>query len=469
MPGRALGVLSASALAVGGMVALAGPASAASVVKCGQVLKTPGTYTLATNIGPCLKNGVTIKGNDIVLDLGRHFITGSNATAVGPNEQVGVLFTNAKRSVVKNGTVQNFDAGVAIQGGSANSVTKVTAQNNINHANITGSINACNFGDGITVQDSSGNTLTNDNAFNNGPFSGMSIVGNADNNVVSGNTVKNNTASNQNNNFIGPDNSAGNGPCGPFSATPTGVGRTHQNIGIRIEGPGADGNQVLNNTSADNQLEGISIHGYVCFAGFGGVSPPGAPPVGQPNTGNLVQGNTVLRNGYADVAAGELLDGIGILRQGPFGRVTCGSNGNSIIGNTSSNNARDGIFVAPTGDPAIAAHNTVNQNAVNNNGRDGVHVDGIVTQCPAGQSNPNPPFNCLVPVVFFRPGSTNNTLISNNGTGNAHDDGFDGNPSCDQNLWQQNIFGTVNQPCVAANGGTGTVTGPTPVPPPGTP
>ncbi|MCA1684094.1 MAG: right-handed parallel beta-helix repeat-containing protein, partial [Actinobacteria bacterium] len=54
-------------------------------------------------------------------------------------------------------------------------------------------------------------------------------------------------------------------------------------------------------------------------------------------------------------------------------------------------------------------------------------------------------------------GAHDNTLMSNRGTGNAFHDGADYNPNCDANVWSGNIFGTVNQACVKANGGTGTI------------
>jgi len=441
-------VLAASALAVSGTVALAGPA-AADINHCQTVIKTSGLHTLDTNIGPCEKNGIIIEADNVVLDLQRHFVTGSNMSATGPNEQVGILFRKSMNSTVKNGIVQNFDAGVAIVGGSGNTVKNVTAQNNINHSNITGTINACNFGDGITVQDSSNNKVMGSKALNNGPFSGISVVGNADNNTVDANIARNNTASNENPAFVNADNPEGNGPCGPFSATPTGVGRNHQDIGIRIEGPGSNGNQVTNNKAWDNQLEGISIHGYVCLTGFPSPPPPGFPPTGTPNTNNLVQGNSVLRNGFA--APGEALDGIGVLRQGPFGNIVCASNDNTINGNTSSNNAHDGIYIPPTGSNEIQSQgSTINNNTVDNNGRDGIHLDGPFTT------------NTAIGTVVH-PGANDNTLMNNNGHGNAAHDGFDGNVNCDNNNWVANLFGTVNQACVAANGGTGTVIGPIPV------
>jgi hypothetical protein len=438
--GRVIGAASASALVLTGvgMVASVGTASAAPA--CGDVITTPNTtVTLTSDIGPCPGNGITVAADGVTLNLAGHTITGSNTTNGTANEQVGVLLQGVRNVLVENGTIRNFDAGIAIQKGSKNTVRNVVVHDNINHSSLVNTpqaaTNKCNYGDGVTMVGSNNNLVTQVEAFHNGPFSGISIVDNSDNNIVNASHVYNQTVFNE----LPPAGSGQNGPCGPFSATPTGAGRLNQDVGIRVEGPGADGNQVTGNTSNNNMLNGISIHGYVCWVGNGGTPPPGAPAVGVSNTGNLIQGNNVRNNGFL----GGGLDGIGILRQGPFGNVVCASHGNSIIGNTSSNNAGSGVYVPPTGDPAIDAGNTVNQNIVNNNGRDGIHVDGPFT---AGGNPPN-----------ARPGSTNNVLISNRGKGNAGVDGFDGNPRCDSNEWRQNIFGTVNQACVKAHNGTGTI------------
>ena len=64
-------------------------------------------------------------------------------------------------------------------------------------------------------------------------------------------------------------------------------------------------------------------------------------------------------------------------------------------------------------------------------------------------------------VTGTTPGAENTTVIGNRGSRNAEHDGHDDNPNCDNNRWANNVFRTVNQACVAANGGSGTVT-PTP-------
>ncbi len=461
MRGRALGVLSASALAVGGMAALAGPAAAAETIQCGQVIDH--SLVAANNIGPCPGDGLQITAGGIILDLGGHTVKGSNTTNKTANQQVGVHFLEANGSTVKNGEVSNFDAGVAIEAGGRNTVKAINAHDNIAHVLLTGGVNPkvpvatpCDYGDGIVVDNSAGNHLIANKVAHNGPFSGIALVDNSDSNEVRGNQALDQTVSNMlPAGITNPPNDDGspgdsNGPCGPFSATPTGEGRLHQDIGIRVEGPGADRNTVVGNQSVGNQLNGISIHGYVCLNGAGPTPPPGSPPRGLPNTGNLIKGNSVVGNGFADG-----IDGIGILRQGPFGTVVCASNDNSIIGNSSTGNARDGIFVPPTGDNSKPSHNTIKYNRTDNNGRDGVHVDGSFTVCPFGAPR-NPNGSCAVPLEA-RNGSNNNTLVSNNGHGNVRRDGVDLNAACDANNWLANIFGTVNQACVTAGAGTGTV------------
>ena len=450
---RAIGVFAATLLPLAGMVVSAGPA-AASHLGCGSVVTS--STTLANDIGPCTGDGLILRGSGITLDLGGHTVTGNNINNRTADQQIGIHFEGATGDAVRNGTVLKFDAGVAIDGGGGNTVSGITARDNIAHVLLTGGVDPkdpvatpCDFGDGITTDNSTGNRITGNRTIHNGPYSGISLVDASLNNVVSGNQASDNTVSNQLppgvTNPPNPDGSPGdsNGPCGPFQSGAAGEGRLHQDIGIRVEGPGATGNRVTGNSSTGNQLNGISIHGYVCNL-FGQPF----PQVGTPNTDNVIQGNSVSNNGFAGVT--ELLDGIGILRQGPLGSVTCASFRNTIVGNSSTGNARDGIYVT-----AMSHDNTINQNAVRSNGRDGIHLDGPFTVCPPGQSGPPPTFTCKVPRVA-RPGAENNTLKGNAGFGNAAHDGFDANLNCDNNHWVGNAFGTVNPLCVA-NGGSGTL------------
>ncbi len=373
--------------------------------------------TLTKDIGPCRGDGLDVVADGITLNLNGHTITGRNATNTSVDEQVGVNLMNVRRVTVKGpGTITAFDAGVGVNGGSANNIMRLNVHDNISHVLLSGGVpgdpqsTPCNLGDGITTNDSSFNRITRNTVTHNGPFSGVSMVGRSSSNVVANNRSVDNSVSN-----VLPGG-AGSGPCG----------REHQDIGIRVEGPGAKHNLVDHNVTNDNQLEGISLHGNVC------ASEPA-------NNGNLVLNNTVLRNGFADTT-----DEIAILQQGPAG-VVCPSFGNTISGNVSSGNARDGIFVAGRN----SHDNKIVGNTVRNNGNDGIELRG-----PSRDAT-----GTLIP------GSVNNLISNNVGTGNGSFDGADlnFNPPCDNNTWTANRFETVNQACVAAGGGTGALPPPGPI------
>jgi len=412
---RAMITLPIAGLVAGGV--LVAPAGAATPVQCGAQIAV--NTTLTKNIGPCPGDGIDVVKDGITLDLNGHTIVGSNVTNTSVNEQIGVHLVNVHGVTVKGpGTIRAFDAGVGITAGSNNTVKNLTAHDNISHVLVSGGVpgdpqsTPCNFGDGITTQDSSFNQIIGNTVTHNGPYSGISLVGRSSSNTVDNNKSTDNSVSND----LPGGGVPVSGPCG----------REHQDIGIRMEGPGAKQNVVSHNLSADNQLEGISIHGNVC--------------VGNPsNSNNIVQFNTVLRNGFADTT-----DGIAILQQGPAG-VVCPSFGNTINGNTSSGNARDGIFVAGRN----SRDNKIVGNTVRNNGNDGIELRG-----PSRDGS-----GTLIP------GSVNNLVANNVGTGNGVFDGADlnFNPPCDNNKWTANLFGTVNQPCVAARGGTGALPPPGPI------
>lgn len=413
-----------AAVLLGGtaLATLAAPASAATAITaCGTTITAPGSYTLGADIGPCPHDGIDIAASNVTLSLNGHTITGSdttNTSGAPEDQQIGVHLLNVHGvTVMGPGTITHFDAGVAIDGGYGNVIQGLTVRDNIAHVILTGGVNngdpfqnACDFGDGITADNSSGNVIRANTVTNNGPFSGIALVDNSDRNVVSGNQTVNNHVSN-----ILP--SGINGPCGPFGGNDVGRGRPHQNIGIRMEGPGANANVISGNTSNDNQLEGIAVFDNIC---------PGADnmPNGTPNnSGNVIQGNTVLRNGGTD---GQ--NGIAVLQQGPGG-VVCVPSNTTIIGNNASNNTGNGIYLGGRG----SSNNTVKGNTTNGNG-----VDGILVSGPSvGRTGP-------------LPGSINNTLSGNTAMGNTVWDAFDGNtaPPCDNNRWTGNHFVKVNQSCI---------------------
>jgi parallel beta-helix repeat protein len=366
----------------------------------------------------------------VTLDLNGHTLRGdpaARAAAQRPTDpdqskdRAGIVLRRVSGSTVRDGTVEQFDAGIAIRGGSGNVVDNVTVQDNINYRVVTGvdadpgpTTPSCDYGDGIAVFNSEANVVEDSRIVNNGPLSGVSLVEDSDGNKVSRNVIADNDVVNRT--PLGLNTVCGTGPDqGPMSR-----GRTMQDSGVRIEGPGADDNRVQRNEVTANGLTGIAIHGYVCRPPATSPFPP-APN----NGGNLVFKNTVSNTGSDGLD--PIADGIATLQQGPPS-VVCVASGNTIKNNVSTDNDRHGIFMGGRG----SSDNRVINNRTDDNAGDGLHLEG-----PQGG----------------KPGAIDNKLLANKGSGNAGFDGFDGNEDCDNNLWRGSKFGSVNQPCVLGPGG----------------
>lgn len=311
---------------------LVGTASAAHV-SCGQTI-TQNTV-LDGDVGPCPNGGIVIGADNITLDLNGHTVFG---VATG-GDGLGVELNNRSGVTVRNGRVTLFDAGVVIAGGARNTVTRILAQDNIGSA-------LAGVGDGIAVFDSSGNTIQQNVVRHNGPFSGISLVGDADNNVIDSNLAQ--------------DNNIDSSP------------NVNEDMGIRVEGRGADNNTVTNNSVVGSGLDGIIVFGYTS---------------GTQNVGNIVRRNVTRGNGFHNKGHRR---GNGIVTGGPQ---------TVVENNNSQSNAASGIRVNST-------NNTIRFNT-----------------------------------------ATNNALSVNAATGAAFDL-QDTQPSCDNNVWQSNTFGTRSQPCI---------------------
>lgn len=320
---RCLGAVGSSALAVamlgGGFVGT----SQAAHVACGSVITA--NTTLDSDVGPCPGDGLVVTAPSITLNLNGKRVYAAN----GAGDNVGIRLFRVSKATVKNGTVEGFDAGVAIFGGSKNTVTGVTAQNNVN--DMLGG--PCELGDGIAIFNSRANTIAANKALSNGPFSGISVVGDGDANVIRDNVASDN-------NIVGRF-----------------CGNSRQDEGIRIEGPGANDNRVENNRVERNQLAGIGLHGFVCSDARG-------DELDAPNTGTVIVGNVV-----KDTAGTSIAAGINFLEQGPPG-IVCPSYGNTVDKNSSTGNEADGIFVA-----ANSHDNVINRNVVDDNGLSGIFLN----------------------------------------------------------------------------------------------
>jgi hypothetical protein len=415
-------------------------AEAATSLPCGKVI-TKDTK-LTADIGPCAGAGLIVAANGITLDLGGHTITGNPLARpdqpLGPfdHDQAGIVLQRVEGVTVTNGTVTKFDAGVAIMGGSKNTVRGITARDNVNYRILTGrdafpeDIDVetgpfCNFGDGITAFNSPHNLITGNVTTGNGPFSGISLVENSDNNMVANNKVVANDVINQ-----APDGRPNTICGGLVPDTPDLTGRRVSDIGIRVEGPGADRNVVAGNRVVRSGLAGIVVHAVHVTA-----SSPA-------NGYNTIRNNQIFETGKVGVGIERHLHGIMLQHSGS--PLVSGPHDTLIENNTSSRNLGGGIMVDSRG-PGIYG-TVVRNNVVNDNGLDGVHV--------AGPGDPRGP---------------RNLLVDNHGSGNgaraaevnaqfppeanyAGTDGADMSKGCIHNRWLRNRFRTVNQRCVAEEG-----------------
>lgn len=325
---------------------LVGTARAAHV-QCGDEITQ--SVTLDSDLGPCPGPGLIVTASGITVDLNGHRIVGTN----DPFAHGGIDLDNVTGVTLTNGTISNFDAGVVIQQGSRNVITNLTIRENV------GNSLGCELGDGIASFSSNDNVIHGNTIESNGPLSGIAIIGPSTGNRISGNLVRDNHLP---------------------AASPR-CGRPHQDIGIRLEGPGAVGNKVDANVVERNGLAGIAVHSTVNRA--------------PTNNNNTISDNAVNANGVGGGGSGIIM-----LPNGPLDSV------------------------------ARPFANTVKGNTVRLNATDGIQVGN---------------------------GSTDNALVSNQGSGNLRYDGSDFNlePPCDNNSWVRNSFLTVNQPCVAGNPNAG--------------
>lgn len=277
-----------------GVVAAGGPAYAAHV-SCGQTILV--STVLDSNIGPCA-TGITIGADNITLDLNGFTISGTPDTGEGP----GIGLSGRTGVTVRNGTVTQFDAGVAIEGGSANTVTAMRVLDNRGNFGT-------DFGDGIAVFASTSNRITNSQVRNNGPYDGIGLI-RSNFNVIDGNQVTDNTQSFQttgirlenaglsasNDNVVTSNLVVNNALDGVevFAR-----GSRNQIRSNQIVGNGRDGVTVFaggnNNVIESNQVRGNLGNGIYIRAGVGSVPAPA--------------GNQILRNYSFGNAVLDLRDG----------------------------------------------------------------------------------------------------------------------------------------------------------------
>lgn len=415
---------------------------------CGDVIAQD--TKLTADVGPCAGTGLIVAADGVTLDLGGHTIMGdpearSANEELGPTgrDRAGIVLRQVRDVTVTNGAVTGFDAGVAIVGGADNTVRRVTAHDNVNYRLITGRDARpadvdpmegpfCWFGEGIAVLNSPRNLIEHNLLVGNGPFSGVSLVGDSDDNVASKNRVYDNDLLNESPN--GDVTICGG--LGQEQPQPMTAGRHVQDIGIRVEGPGAERNLIEDNHIVRAGLAGIMVHGHNARAGL------------PANSHTVIRRNRVFETGTVGQGLERQLHGIMLHHSGAS--AVNAPHSTLIEGNTSSHNFGGGIFLDSRG----GMHSTVvRNNTLNHNGLDGLHV--------AGPGDPRGEPNLLVDNRAHHNGRRAQEV--NEGpdpnANYAGTDGADMSDGCERNIWSRNRFGTVNQPCVAADG-TGWLDGP---------
>ncbi|MFN2569042.1 MAG: right-handed parallel beta-helix repeat-containing protein [Candidatus Dormibacteria bacterium] len=282
------GIVGGLALLVGTLGTVTATPAYAAHVTCGQTITV--STVLDSDVGPCA-TGLTIGGNNITLDLNQFTIFGTPGTGEGP----GIFIEGRPGDVVRNGTVRNFDAGVAIESGATgNTVTRMVLQDNIGS-------NSGDYGDGVVLfgTGTTGNTVNGNVVRHNGPFDGIGLVGAASGNTISRNDII--------------DNNTGG-----------------QDTGIRIEGPGAKNNTITGNVIRNSGLDGIEGFGFTNLNS------------GSVITNNVVSGNArhgivLFRNPAAAGAANSLVQNNIISNNRGAGLLVQSLN-NQLVGNRSSGN-----------------------------------------------------------------------------------------------------------------------------------
>jgi parallel beta-helix repeat protein len=239
-----------------GVVGVA-PAHAGHVT-CGSTIMV--STVLDSNVGPCAQ-GISISADNITLNLRGFTISGNPA----PGENAGINVNGRTGVTVKNGIVTQFDAGVSIDGGSANTVLNMKLIDNRG----TGAV----FGDGIAVFDSHRNQLLKNEVLRNGPYSGIGLIA-SDFNVIDGNRISDNNMSSSNTAGIRLENIGRTAASDDNIVTNNTV--TNSGIfGIEVFAGGSR-NQIKFNQVFNNALDGI-----VVFAG---------------SNNNVIEGNNVRAN-----------------------------------------------------------------------------------------------------------------------------------------------------------------------------
>ncbi len=424
---------------VGSTFGLASAAQAATTVSCGQIITT--SITLANDIGPCLGDGLIVRGNNITINLAGHTVRGASKNSASAIDQAGIHLDGVSGVKVTGGTVREFFVGVLAKGGANNTITLVTVVDNVGLGKTL-------YNDGIILDGSTNNTVSYNRITGNGPDAGIALIRTSSNNRILSNLVSDN---------IVP--SIGSGPGGTNEQHDQGI---NNNDGASSDNLFAD-NQILRNGDTGINMGGYpagsrnqAIRNVIKNNGGGGINAGG--------NGHTVSGNFIYHNGYQQfLPVGAVSDhggGQGVVTCGTPVSILCGPDPVTIQDNTITQNAGNGVELVYNGSQATGGcgiygcndaqpyspprSNLVQRNIVRDNGR-----DGIVVACDVLYDKD---FNgtCLTTSPPHMGQRILNNYTSGNGgigAGKTFWDLHDLNPGCDDDIWSGNRFVTANPPC----------------------
>lgn len=266
--------LTAALMVVAAVAAGTAGTASASHVSCGQTITAD--TTLDSDLLNCTGDGVIVgasgtASNPITLNLGGHAIDGGASPGA---DNCGVRVTSRSNVEIIGGTVQQFSGGICIEGGSPGvpgvTVDGVTVQDNIGTT-------AIDHGDGILLADSSLNKILNSTVRRNGPYGGVTLLGNSDSNTIgtttAGNTISNNSVESSSS----TNQDAGVRLEPTYGAAPVGIPSSNTIENNVINGNGLDGVEIFNsptdtntsNTIRSNRIYGNGFHGKTHRPGDG--------------------------------------------------------------------------------------------------------------------------------------------------------------------------------------------------------
>lgn len=153
-----------------------------TTVYCGQVITE--TTLVANDLLNCMGEGLVIGAPNIVLDLGGHTITSGVSVVSGQETGLlsGIRNSGNTNVIIRNGTVRGFGYGVMLTGGTTHNIV----ENMTLDANLLAGMELNDADDGRN-----GNTIRN-NLFTSNGEAALSLVFGAENSLIIGNTFDGN-------------------------------------------------------------------------------------------------------------------------------------------------------------------------------------------------------------------------------------------------------------------------------------